>query len=194
MTHISRFLLHSHVQFPLFRFRIRMVLCFQWSCISVISSGICVSPVVKLWSTEAIYRPQPAVCFCLGLLVAQLGQQHHPMTAQSKSGIRTQQVTPTHRRKQIQTHMLAHMQRLVGSLQTNSPSVILCSVCLATLSLDGAGPLVSLSPNDSVNLLCASFNSGLHHIQVGQGSHQAQGSGAGSGGSGSLDIKVVARF
>ncbi|KAG8011978.1 WD repeat-containing protein 31 [Nibea albiflora] len=68
------------------------------------------------------------------------------------------------------------------------------AVCLATLSLDGAGPLVSLSPNDSINLLCASFNSGLHHIQVGQGSHQAQGSGAGSGGSGSLDIKVVARF
>ena len=70
----------------------------------------------------------------------------------------------------------------------------LCSVCLATLSLDGAGPLVALAPSDSNSLLCASFNSGLHHIHVDQGSNQVQGSGAGSGGAGGLDIKVVARF
>lgn len=67
-------------------------------------------------------------------------------------------------------------------------------VCLATLSLDGAGPLVSLSPSDATNLLCASFNSGLHHIHVGQGSNQAQGSGAGSAGAAGLDIKVLAHF
>lgn len=75
-----------------------------------------------------------------------------------------------------------------------SLSVIFFSVCLATLSLDGAGPLVSLSPTDCTNLLCASFNSGLHHIEVGQGSNQAQGSAAGSGAAGGLDMKVVARF
>lgn len=89
------------------------------------------------------------------------------------------------------------MQTLVGCLvfsSHDSLSVIFFSVCLATLSLDGAGPLVSLSPNDSTNLLCASFNSGLHHIEVGQGSNQAQGSVAGSGGAGGLDMKVVARF
>ena len=60
--------------------------------------------------------------------------------------------------------------------------------------MDGAGPLVSLAPSDSNNLLCASFSNGLNHIQVGQGSSQAQGSAAGSGGAGGLDIKVVARF
>uniref|UniRef100_A0A668AZJ8 WD repeat domain 31 n=1 Tax=Myripristis murdjan TaxID=586833 RepID=A0A668AZJ8_9TELE len=68
------------------------------------------------------------------------------------------------------------------------------AVCLGTLSLDGAGPLVSLAPSDPTNLLCASFNSGLHHIQIGQGSSQAHGSGEGSGGQGGLDLKVVARF
>ena len=73
-------------------------------------------------------------------------------------------------------------------------SIILVSVCLGTLSLDGAGPLVSLAPSDSTNLLCASFNSGLHHIQVEQGSQQAQGPGADSGAAGSLEIRVVARF
>lgn len=70
-------------------------------------------------------------------------------------------------------------------------SAVIISVCLGTLSLDGAGPLVSLAPSDSTNLLCASFSSGLHHIRLDQGSHPAQGSGAASG---DLDIRVVARF
>ncbi|XP_057687348.1 WD repeat-containing protein 31 isoform X1 [Corythoichthys intestinalis] len=56
------------------------------------------------------------------------------------------------------------------------------AVCLATLSLDGAGPLVSLAPSDTSNVLCASFNSGLHHIQL----LQATG--------GNLDVRVLARF
>lgn len=68
------------------------------------------------------------------------------------------------------------------------------AVCLGTLYLDGAGPLVCLAPTDSNSLLCASFNSGLHHIQVGHGPNQAQVSGAESGGLGGMDIKVVARF
>uniref|UniRef100_A0A3B3XX84 Uncharacterized protein n=2 Tax=Poecilia mexicana TaxID=48701 RepID=A0A3B3XX84_9TELE len=68
------------------------------------------------------------------------------------------------------------------------------AVCLGTLSLDGAGPLVSLTPTDTNSLLCASFNAGLQHIQLDQGSLQAQGSGAGSGGAGSLNMRVVARF
>ncbi|XP_034728122.1 WD repeat-containing protein 31-like [Etheostoma cragini] len=68
------------------------------------------------------------------------------------------------------------------------------AVCLGTLSLDSAGPLICLAPTDSADLLCASFNNGLHHIQVGHGSNQAQVSGEGLGGAGSLDMKVVARF
>lgn len=124
------------------------------------------------------------------------------MTAPSRSGTKTQQVInpiyKTHR-KQIQTHICAQIHTLgVCPLFTDSPlnpsSAIFCSVCLGTLSLDGAGPLVSLAPSDSTNMLCASFNTGLHHIQVGQGSNQAQGSGAGPGGAGSLDMRVVARF
>ncbi|XP_026880973.2 WD repeat-containing protein 31 [Electrophorus electricus] len=43
------------------------------------------------------------------------------------------------------------------------------AVCLYTLSLDGSGPLVSLAPCDSSNLLCASFNTGLHHLHLSQG-------------------------
>lgn len=74
----------------------------------------------------------------------------------------------------------------------NLVSPVLCLVCLGTLSLEGAGPLVSLAPSDSSNLLCASFNNGVHHIQVDQGPQQAQSSGA--GGAGGLDVKVVARF
>lgn len=74
------------------------------------------------------------------------------------------------------------------------PPAILCSVCLGTLALDGAGPLVSLAPSDSNDLLCASFSNGINHIQLSQASPQAQRSGAGSGGAGGLDIKVVARF
>lgn len=70
------------------------------------------------------------------------------------------------------------------------PVTLWSAACLATLSVDGAGPLVSLSPCDSANLLCASFNSGLHHIEVGQASNQAQGSGAASG----LEMNVVAHF
>ncbi|XP_054629027.1 WD repeat-containing protein 31 isoform X2 [Dunckerocampus dactyliophorus] len=66
------------------------------------------------------------------------------------------------------------------------------AVCLGTLSLDGAGPLVSLAPSDSSNVLCASFNSGLHHIQVTHGSNQVQGSG--TSGASDLDIRVVSRF
>ncbi|XP_033828845.1 WD repeat-containing protein 31 [Periophthalmus magnuspinnatus] len=64
------------------------------------------------------------------------------------------------------------------------------AACLGTLSLDGAGPLVSLAPSDPVNLICASFNSGLHHLQLCHGSPQAQSSGA----SGAVDIRLVARF
>ncbi|XP_076854952.1 WD repeat-containing protein 31 [Brachyhypopomus gauderio] len=43
------------------------------------------------------------------------------------------------------------------------------AACLFTLSLDGSGPLLSLAPCDSSNLLCASFNTGLHHLHLSQG-------------------------
>ncbi|XP_063754253.1 WD repeat-containing protein 31 isoform X1 [Eleginops maclovinus] len=68
------------------------------------------------------------------------------------------------------------------------------AVCLGTLSLDGAGPLVCLAPTDTANLLCASFNNGLHHIQLGHGLGLDPDSGPSSGGAGELDVKVVARF
>ncbi|KAF6729772.1 WD repeat-containing protein 31 [Oryzias melastigma] len=68
------------------------------------------------------------------------------------------------------------------------------AACLGTLALDGAGPLVALAPSDPNNILCASFNSGLHHIQLEEGSPQSQAAGPGSGGSAGLDIRVVARF
>lgn len=112
------------------------------------------------------------------------------MIALSKSGIKTRQVNSPniYTQKQMQTLFVCLI------CPPSSSSATLCSVCLGTLSLDGAGPLVSLAPNDFTNLLCASFNNGLHHIQVGQLLNQAQGSAAGSGGAGSLDIKVVARF
>ncbi|KAM6965004.1 WD repeat-containing protein 31 [Aplochiton taeniatus] len=63
------------------------------------------------------------------------------------------------------------------------------AACLGTLSLDGAGPLVSLAPCDGTNLLCASFNTGLHQLQLGQGT--GQGSGSGSAG---MEVREVARF
>ncbi|XP_056150250.1 WD repeat-containing protein 31 [Lampris incognitus] len=68
------------------------------------------------------------------------------------------------------------------------------AACLGSLAMDGAGPLVSLAPIDPTNLLCASFNTGLHLIHVGQGSGQIQGSEQGSSAVSGLDIKVVARF
>nr|XP_055054380.1 WD repeat-containing protein 31 [Misgurnus anguillicaudatus]XP_055054381.1 WD repeat-containing protein 31 [Misgurnus anguillicaudatus] len=43
------------------------------------------------------------------------------------------------------------------------------AACLATLMLDGSGPLVSLAPCDSSTLLCASFNTGLHQLYLDQG-------------------------
>lgn len=89
----------------------------------------------------------------------------------------------------------------VWALYTDSPPLtlppaIFCSVCLGTLSLDGAGPLLSLAPSDSKNLLCATFSNGINHIQLSQAtpSPQPQRSGAGAGGAGGMDIKVVARF
>ncbi|XP_056448506.1 WD repeat-containing protein 31 [Gadus chalcogrammus] len=63
------------------------------------------------------------------------------------------------------------------------------AACMGTLTLDGAGPLVSLAPSDPSSLLCASFNTGIHFIQV----DEVSGQGSGPGGS-ALDIKVVARF
>uniref|UniRef100_A0A8B9M141 WD repeat domain 31 n=1 Tax=Accipiter nisus TaxID=211598 RepID=A0A8B9M141_9AVES len=38
--------------------------------------------------------------------------------------------------------------------------------CLATLCLEGSGPLASLAACDSSTLLCASFNSGIHVLQL----------------------------
>ncbi|XP_073170496.1 WD repeat-containing protein 31 isoform X4 [Lepidochelys kempii] len=38
--------------------------------------------------------------------------------------------------------------------------------CLATVCLDGSGPLASLAVCDSSTLLCASFNSGIHLLRI----------------------------
>ncbi|XP_058861174.1 WD repeat-containing protein 31 [Acipenser ruthenus] len=40
------------------------------------------------------------------------------------------------------------------------------AACLATLSLDGSGPLSSLAAGDASSLLCASFNTGIHLLRV----------------------------
>lgn len=40
------------------------------------------------------------------------------------------------------------------------------SACLATACLEGAGPLASLAACDSSTLLCASFHSGIHVLQL----------------------------
>ncbi|XP_053530591.1 WD repeat-containing protein 31 [Ictalurus punctatus] len=43
------------------------------------------------------------------------------------------------------------------------------AACLFTLPLDGSGPLASLAPCDSSTLLCASYYTGLHQLQLSQG-------------------------
>ncbi|KAM6047565.1 WD repeat-containing protein 31 isoform 1-T1 [Chlamydotis macqueenii] len=45
--------------------------------------------------------------------------------------------------------------------------------CLATLCLEGSGPLASLAACDSSTLLCASFNSGIHVLQLSAGADLA---------------------
>ncbi|GCC34073.1 hypothetical protein chiPu_0012546 [Chiloscyllium punctatum] len=40
------------------------------------------------------------------------------------------------------------------------------AVCVSSLCLDGAGPLTSLASSDAANLLCGSFNTGIHHLRV----------------------------
>lgn len=43
--------------------------------------------------------------------------------------------------------------------------------CLATACLEGAGPLASLAVCDSSTLLCATFNSGIHLLQMRNGAN-----------------------
>ncbi|XP_069790165.1 WD repeat-containing protein 31 isoform X2 [Narcine bancroftii] len=38
--------------------------------------------------------------------------------------------------------------------------------CISSLCLDGAGPLTSLVCSDGTSLLCGSFNTGIHHLQL----------------------------
>ncbi|CAM4645116.1 unnamed protein product, partial [Eretmochelys imbricata] len=45
-------------------------------------------------------------------------------------------------------------------------AVAVMSACLATVCLDGSGPLASLAVCDSSTLLCASFNSGIHLLRI----------------------------
>ncbi|XP_018584277.1 WD repeat-containing protein 31 [Scleropages formosus] len=54
------------------------------------------------------------------------------------------------------------------------------AACLCTLTLDGSGPLVSLAPCDVDSLLCASFKTGMHVLNL---AHGAQ-----------VELKEVARF
>ncbi|GCB66070.1 hypothetical protein scyTo_0013537 [Scyliorhinus torazame] len=42
------------------------------------------------------------------------------------------------------------------------------AVCVSSICLDGAGPLTSLASSDAANLLCGSFNSGIHHLRMNQ--------------------------
>eukprot|EP00075_Anas_platyrhynchos_P008876 XP_021133218.2 WD repeat-containing protein 31 isoform X2 [Anas platyrhynchos] len=45
------------------------------------------------------------------------------------------------------------------------------AACLATACLEGAGPLASLAVCDSSTLLCATFNSGIHLLQMRNGAN-----------------------
>ncbi|XP_051663968.1 WD repeat-containing protein 31 isoform X1 [Manacus candei] len=47
------------------------------------------------------------------------------------------------------------------------------AACLATLSLEGSGPLASLAACDSSTLLCASASSGIHVLRLGRGAEPA---------------------
>lgn len=47
------------------------------------------------------------------------------------------------------------------------------AACLATLCLEGSGPLASLAACDSSTLLCASANSGIHVLRLGGGPEPA---------------------
>ncbi|XP_048414536.1 WD repeat-containing protein 31 isoform X2 [Stegostoma tigrinum] len=40
------------------------------------------------------------------------------------------------------------------------------AVCVSSLYLDGTGPLTSLASSDAANLLCGSFNTGIHQLRV----------------------------
>lgn len=54
-----------------------------------------------------------------------------------------------------------------SSQQTQHPSLVPSfAACLATLCLEGSGPLASLAACDSSTLLCASSNSGIHVLRV----------------------------
>ena len=67
-----------------------LIHCYECVCRRLSSScGIYVSPVVRWWNTGGTSRPPPAVCFCLLVTRAYPGWPPPPMTAPSKSGIRT---------------------------------------------------------------------------------------------------------
>lgn len=58
--------------------------------------------------------------------------------------------------------------------QTQPPSLVpSLAACLATLCLEGSGPLASLAACDSSTLLCASSNSGIHVLRVRGGAEPA---------------------
>lgn len=62
----------------------------------------------------------------------------------------------------------------VGGWQTQRPSLVpSLAACLATLCLEGSGPLASLAACDSSTLLCASSNSGIHVLRLSGGAEPA---------------------
>lgn len=74
-------------------------------------------------------------------------------------------------KKQKSDHLLC--KKLFPSLSLTFPLTwcqsdfpLPSSACLATACLEGAGPLASLAACDSSTLLCASFHSGIHVLQL----------------------------
>lgn len=60
------------------------------------------------------------------------------------------------------------------SRQTQRPPLVpSLAACLATLCLEGSGPLASLAACDSSTLLCASSNSGIHVLRLSGGAEPA---------------------
>ena len=59
----------------------------------------------------------------------------------------------------VQSHLMS-ANHVLSDLCVLSPA------CLATLCLEGSGPLSSLAVCDSSMVLCASSNSGIHVLRV----------------------------
>lgn len=62
--------------------------------------------------------------------------------------------------------MCSHLMSYLSKPSVLSDFSLPSPACLATLCLEGSGPLASLAACNSSMLLCASSNSGIHKLQI----------------------------